>query len=91
VTIVGASHGGLTFRLADFVGGGVYTGFFRTRDLGTAHLLHAIVGLTHKTIRPGAHFHRCPPSIRYYSPLVFKFKELSMRNETWRLPNATRF
>jgi hypothetical protein len=38
--MVGASHGGLTLRLADvFVGGGVYTGFFRTRDLGTAHLL----------------------------------------------------
>lgn len=37
--MLGASHGGLTARFGDRVGGGVYTCFFRTRDLGTAHLL----------------------------------------------------
>jgi sortase A len=37
--MIGASQGGLTARFGDRDGGGVYTGFFRTRDLGTAHLL----------------------------------------------------
>ena len=32
--MVGASHAGLTLDLAD-LGGGVYTGFLRTRDFGT--------------------------------------------------------
>jgi hypothetical protein len=72
--MVGASHAGLTLRRGDFVGGGMYTGFFRTRDLGTAHLLHAFVGLTHKTIGPDVHFRRCPAYRQDYSTLSFKFE-----------------
>jgi hypothetical protein len=37
--MAGATQGALTFRRADLAGGGVYTGFLRTRDFGTAHLL----------------------------------------------------
>jgi hypothetical protein len=41
--MVGASHGGLTFDLADLDGGGVYTAFFRTRDFGT--VISCVYGL----------------------------------------------
>jgi hypothetical protein len=33
--MAGPTHGALTFRRVVFGGGGVYTVFFRTRDLGT--------------------------------------------------------
>jgi hypothetical protein len=48
--MAGPTHGALTFRRVVFGGGGVYTVFFRTRDLGTTA---SCVANPAEQIRPG--------------------------------------